>query len=116
MRKAVDQLLSIVYRFYPRGLQEYDPGYQDSEAHRRLVEARIRAGAEDSPWRTLLDRLHARHPDALIQNGSLHLPRGGWDAGYAGWWKLPERGPHEEHHKIGFLISFLAEGAESRSE
>lgn len=101
-------LLPIVYRFYPRGIDEYAPGYKDTEQHRRLVHARIQAGAEGNPWSMLLRRIRAHFPGAIMHNGSTHLPTGGLDGGYVGWLELPPRGWHEVHRKIGFLISFLA--------
>lgn len=107
MRLTRDELLSVVYRFYTRGIRAEDPGYNDTEEHRRLVDVRRRAGAEGNPWRVLLDRLYRRIPRASIHNGSLHLSTGHYDAGYVGALFLPTRGPHETHHQVGFLISFL---------
>jgi hypothetical protein len=108
MRPTPDDLKATVYRFYPRGLDDDHPGYKDTEEHRRLVQARIQAGAESHPWRELLSRLRERLPDAeYIHNGSLHLPTGHYDAGYIGWMSLPSRRPNEKNHSIGFLISFL---------
>ena len=107
MRQSFDELLHVVYRFYARGLQQYDPGYKDSEEHRRLVQARIQAAAPGNPWGTLLERLALRFPKDQIQNGSLHLPTGGWDAGYVGSLWLPPRDSREKNHLIGSLVSFL---------
>ena len=109
MKHSPDELLSIAHRYYARGIHQYDPGYQDTEEHRRLVQTRIQAGAEGNPWRNiLLRRLRARFPGFTVQDGSLHLPTGQHDAGYVGWLWLPPRGPQEKNHVIGFLISFLA--------
>lgn len=101
-------LLPVVYRFYPRGVDEYDPGYKDTEQHRRLVRARVQAGADGNPWGILLERIRAHFPGAIMHNGSTHLPTGQMDGGYVGWLELPPRGWYEVHRKIGFLISFLA--------
>jgi hypothetical protein len=46
MKPSVDELVDVVYRHYPRGLLSDDPGYAETEAHRRLVAARRRAGAD----------------------------------------------------------------------
>lgn len=108
MRQSLDDLLAIVYRFYPRGARQDDPGYKDTEEHRRLVQARMRAGTEGNLWDVLLERLSARLPKEKIQNGSVHLPGGSLDASYVGWLWLPPRGPEEKNHRISFLISFLA--------
>jgi len=107
MTLSSDDLLPIVHRFYPKGMNEYDPGYKETEEHRRLIQARVQASAGDSPWTSLLDRLNARFPGAIM-NGSVHLPTGGWDAGYIGRLVLPTRGAHEKHHELSLLISFLA--------
>src|ERR1043165_2452709 len=107
MKLPPERLLSIVYRFYPKGMNEYDPGYKETEEHRRLIQARLQASAEGNSWSVLLDRLYARFPRG-IHHASLHLPTGRMDAGYAGWLELPVRGWHEVHHKVGFLISFIA--------
>jgi hypothetical protein len=109
MTQSLDELLSVVYRYYPRRRDDDDAGYKDTEEHRRLVQARIQAGAEGNPWRNvLLPRIHARFPGHMVQDGSLHLPLGHHDAGYTGWFWLPPRRPQEKNHVIGFLISFLA--------
>ena len=110
MRHSLSELLAVVYRFYPRGLRQYDPGYKATEEYRRLVQARIHAGADGNPWDVFLDRLSVRFPDepkGTIQNGSVHLPTGRMDAGYIGCFWLPPRGPWEKNHMIGFLVSFL---------
>lgn len=107
MRQTPAELFATVYRFYPRGLEETDPRYSASEEHQRLVQARRQAGAEGNPWRALLDRLKLRFPGNAVQNDSVHLPTGNYDAGYSGLLWLPTRGPHEENHQLGFLISFL---------
>lgn len=107
MTPSPGNLLPIVYRYYSRGMNEYDPGYTETEEHRRLIQARLQASAEGNPWSVLLGRLYARFPRG-IHNASLHLPTGRMDAGYAGWLELPVRGWYEVHHKVGFLISFIA--------
>jgi hypothetical protein len=107
VKLTLDELLSVVYRFYPREITPEDPGYKDTEEHRRLADARRRSGAEGNPWRVLLDRFSKRVPGVSIHNGSLHLFTGGWDAGYVGALILPTRGPHETHHQVSFLVSFL---------
>lgn len=111
MRQSLDELLAVVYRFYPRGQRPENPGYKETEEYRRLVQARIQAGNEDltgtSPWCALLSRLSTRFPEHAIQNGSFHLPTGGMDAGHIGLFWLPPRGLWERNHVLGFWISFL---------
>lgn len=107
MRQTAAELLATVYQFYPRSLEETDPRYRESEEHQRLVQARRQAGSEGNPWRVLLGRLKLRFPSYTVQNNSVHLPTGNYDAGYSGLLWLPTRGPHEKDHQLGFLISFL---------
>lgn len=108
MRTTLDDLLAIVYRHYPRGMRQHEPGFENTEEDRRLVEARRHAGREGNPWLPLLDRLEARFPDYGVQNCSIHLPTGSWDAGYSAWLWLPTRDPLEKLHKIAFYVSFIA--------
>ncbi len=125
MKHSVAELLETVYQYYPRGLTTDDPGYKETEAYRRLSDARRRAGVDRAAWSAFLGRASARFPQYTLVNGSLHLPMGTMDAGYSGciildvtpppvprpdplpdpdrrWWeKLP--GPPT----VGFMISFI---------
>jgi hypothetical protein len=107
MKRSLNDLLAVVHRFYARGMQQYDPGYENTEQYRRLAQARIQSGAEGNRWDVLLERLSGRLPKEKIQSGSVHLPTGRWDACYSGLFWLPPRGPWEKNHVIGFLASFL---------
>lgn len=114
MRHSINELLEIVYQYYPRDMWTpevgYKPGYDDTEEHRRLVAARLRAYAEGQPWLTMLAHLNARFPKG-IQNRSLHLHGGDCDACYSGWLWIHSQTPgHEKYqwtHCLGFLVSFL---------
>ncbi|HLL55626.1 MAG TPA: hypothetical protein VK447_18845 [Myxococcaceae bacterium] len=106
MKHSVDELLAVIYRYYPRGLYPDDPGYHDTEEHRRLVRARLKAAAEGGPWDVLLDHLYARFPDAVM-NRSLGLFTGSYDAGYQGSISLPLRGWYEKYRAVYCVISFL---------
>ncbi|KYF72745.1 hypothetical protein BE15_41910 [Sorangium cellulosum] len=80
-------LLDVVYRFYPRGVHEImrscvppgEPIYEDTEEHRRLVEAASRGRAEYPTWEAMIDRLGDRY---RLQNESLNLFAGGIDPAY----------------------------------
>jgi hypothetical protein len=82
------ELLDVVYRFYPRGLHNYsrshvplnEPFYDDSEEHRRLVEAANRGRAEYPTWKAMIRRLGDRY---RLQNESLHLLSGNVDPAYS---------------------------------
>lgn len=104
---SLEHLFGIVYQYYPRNLWDSDPAYDETIEHRRLVEARRRAGRDDDAWRNLLERIARRFPDRAVQNNSLHLPAGGFDACYSALlWLDPRDG--EAHRAIGFLVSFIA--------
>ncbi len=89
MKVSRSELLDVVYRFYPRGLLPYarihappgEPFYDDSEEHRRLVEAATRGRAEYPTWEAMIDRLGQRYG---LQNESLSLLGGmGADPAYS---------------------------------
>lgn len=75
-------LLDVVYRFYPRGLLPLarihvplgEPFYDDTEEHRRLMEAATRGRAEYPTWQAMTRRLGDRY---RLQNESVSL-LGGW--------------------------------------
>lgn len=108
MKHSTEELMRIVYRYYPRGLLADDLRYTQSEEYRRLEAARRRAGAENDLWRTMLRRLGDHFPQNSVQNRSLHLPAGGCDACYSARIYLSTNVPGEYYHHIGFLVSFLA--------
>ncbi|WP_438035108.1 hypothetical protein [Sorangium sp. So ce204] len=85
---ARSELLDVVYHFYPRGVRCTDrsyvppngPFYDDTEEHRRLVEAANRGRAEYPTWKAMIRRLGDRYG---LQNESLHLLAGGGDPAYS---------------------------------
>ncbi|WP_437664873.1 hypothetical protein [Sorangium sp. So ce1182] len=88
MMKTRSELLDVVYRFYPRGVHCFErihvppnePFYDDTEEHRRLVEAASRGRAEYPTWKAMIRRLGDRYG---LQNESLHLLSGGSDPAYS---------------------------------
>ncbi|MGK3996412.1 hypothetical protein [Sorangium sp. So ce1024] len=88
MKTTRSELLDIVYRFYPRGVHCFDrihvppnePFYDDTEEHRRLVEAANRGRAEYPTWEAMIHRLGDRYG---LQNESLNLFSGGSDPAYS---------------------------------
>ena len=91
------ELLEIVYRFYPRGVPSYDPGYNDTVERRRLVEAARQAVGEYATWTAMFRRLAARY---RLQNDSLFLLAGGIDPAYSAYAILPG-------HTLSFHVCFL---------
>jgi hypothetical protein len=106
IRHSVNELTGIAYSYYPRGFLSNDPRYEEATEHRRLVAARRQAGADNEPWRAMLKRLDDKFPEISVQDRSLHLPSGGWDACYSACLYLPTA-PGEYHHTVGFMVSFL---------
>lgn len=108
VKHSVDELLDIVYRYYPRGVGITDDGDIDvqlcrkTEEHARLVAARIQA-SKDERWNSMLRRIAERFP-GMLMNHSLHLPTGGWDGCYS--FTINLQGSTGE--PLWFQISFLA--------
>jgi hypothetical protein len=102
MKHSIDELLEIAHRYYPRNVLSYDASYPGTAELLRLNAARRAAGATDEAWRAMLRRLAQHFPDARIQNRSLHLPTGNWDACYSGAIHFPG------DRWLGFLVSFIA--------
>ncbi|WP_437577705.1 hypothetical protein [Sorangium sp. So ce887] len=88
MKITRSELLDVVYRFYPRGVHKImriyvpsgEPVYEDTEEHRRLVEAANRGRAEYPTWKAMIRRVGDRYG---LQNESLNLFAGGIDPGYS---------------------------------
>jgi hypothetical protein len=82
MKTTRSDLLDVVYRFYPRGVHKImriyvppnEPVYEDTEEHRRLVEAANRGRAGYPKWKAMIHRLADRYS---LQNESLNLFAGG---------------------------------------
>ena len=81
MHHTLDELLTIVYHYYPRG---DDPEFRTRPEYVHLSAARKQAGSgpEYEHWRDMLARLRARFPDCKVANWSFHLPTGDCDGGY----------------------------------
>lgn len=109
MKHSVEELVGVVFRYYPRGIESRDSSYKATEEHRRLFDARRAAGASTGKktWNALLSRLGERFPECCEFNGSLHLPTGEHDACLTGGLILRTPPEGEFHHSVGFLISFL---------
>jgi hypothetical protein len=88
MKTNRSELLDVVYRFYPRGVQKIQRNYVppdetvyfDTEEHRRLMEAANRGRAEYPTWEAMIDRLGDRYG---LQNDSFSLLSGGVDPAYS---------------------------------
>lgn len=106
MKHKIDELIEVVYRYYPRCISYDKAEYAQTDEYRRLVEARRSAGANCSRWLELIDRLSAKFPDHDVSNSSVHLVTGSRDACYSGAFYLPA-GIGEHWRTIEFRVSFL---------
>ncbi|WP_437912669.1 hypothetical protein WME73_37330 [Sorangium sp. So ce302] len=106
MKHSLDELLDIVYRYYPRGVGITDDVDEElirqTEEHARLVAARIQA-SKDERWHSMLRRIEGRFP-RMLRNHSLHLTTGGCDGCYSFTIDLRK----STSDPLWFQISFLA--------
>ncbi|KYG10459.1 hypothetical protein BE21_11840 [Sorangium cellulosum] len=110
MKHSIRDLLDVVYRYYPRGIDVVEQAdiqrYKETEEYVRLVAARRRAAA-DERWPALLRRIEERFPSSIITNDSFHLPTGSLDACYRFSVSLPDAaGGRTLWFHIGFLVPY----------
>ncbi|WP_437596128.1 hypothetical protein [Sorangium sp. So ce590] len=110
------ELLDVVYRFYPRGVRNFErvhvppsePCYDDTEERRRLVEAANRGRAEYLTWKAMIRRVGDRYS---LQNESLSLLAGGVEPAYSARIYRPEdSGPVpslSDRASLSFHVSLL---------
>jgi hypothetical protein len=106
MKHSIEELIDVVYRYYPRGVPWEDPSHTQTEAHRWLVDARRRAGADCDRWFGMLRRLSDQFPENGVDNFSARLMTGDYDACYCGSLHLPKT-IGEHWHTIEFRVSIL---------
>lgn len=114
MKHTTEELVEIVYSYFPRGLRGDEPHYKQTPEYRRRIEARNPASARFREWCAMLSRLKERLSDGLrdigVQNGSPFLasPNAATlDRCFTGALWLPPRSPQESHHQLEFLVSFV---------
>jgi hypothetical protein len=107
MKHSIDVLFRIAYQYYPHGVWDEDPRYEESAEFRRLDELR-KQGVKDPAWLALLDRLRIRL-QGEIHNRSIPLALLKSDACYRVTHALAA-GPNDPqgYHEIGLAISFIA--------
>lgn len=89
---TTQKLLDVVAEFYPLGASDADglfEGYWVTREYEKLQGARVRAGKENAQWNELLARLRKLFP-GNVENRSLHLQSGTWDAGYSATVRVPQ--------------------------
>lgn len=107
VKHSVEHLLQIIYHFYPRGICQDDPRWSGTVEYRRLVDARLRAGAERDRWLTMLGHLRQQFPDREVSDRSLHLISGSYGACHAAELVVAHRMDDIDRHVLGFVVSFL---------
>ena len=90
-------LLDLVYLFYPRGLNPWGLGYDDTEERYRQREAARHGAAEYPTWKAMIRRLGARYS---FWDRSVCLLAGSCEPAYWGEVHIPGR-------KLGFHVSLL---------
>jgi hypothetical protein len=93
-----EELLEVVYRFHPRGLDLDGYGYDQTEERQRQRDAVRRAVAEAPTWKAMLRRLRARYGPLTDQSG--HLLSGRYDPAYSADIYVPG-------HSVGFCVCVL---------
>jgi hypothetical protein len=107
VKHSIEQILQTIYNFYPRGMPQDDPRWPDTAESRRLVDARLRAGAERDRWAVLLARLRQQFDGCEVYDGSLHLISGNSGACYSAELAIVGGTSDVERHVLGFMSSFL---------
>lgn len=109
MKHSIEELFTLAYRYYPRGVERYDPVIGTTEEYRRRIEIRRGAIAEYDHFRALLKRLRLKFPNSpLVEDQGLYHPEGNFDACFSGKLILPTLAPHQGQHALYFYSSFLA--------
>lgn len=115
MKHTIDELISIAYQYFPRGMLGDEPGYdrsQELEKQRTAVE-QARAGYR--VWRALLCKIEARFPEerfpgVSVQDLSMGLLAKSSDPDdrcFAAYLWLPTREAEEDSHNLLFRVSFV---------
>ncbi|WP_437565843.1 hypothetical protein [Sorangium sp. So ce542] len=107
MRHSNEELIELVYRYYPRGVSREDPRYKRTEEYGRLADARRRAGADRDRWQGMLRRIDGKFSGRVSIDRSIHLPTGNYDACYSGCLSIGAIFPGEYDRVIGFMVSLL---------
>ena len=105
MKHSIEELVDVVYRYYPRGVSYDDPGRAQTVEDRRLVEARIEAGTDCERWLDLQRRLNVQFP-GMVTDVSVLLKLGTHDAGYAGSVHVPNAAG-DDWYPLAYRVSVL---------
>lgn len=116
MTHSTTELIRIAHEYFPLGLEQGNPQWEQTREAQRQKAARVPASAAYDTWRGLLSRLSIRFasersPDIEVVNHSLFLqsPVAAWrsDRCFTGALCLPARSPKETHHQLDFVVSFV---------
>jgi hypothetical protein len=106
---TTQKLIDVVAEFYPLGAGDADDnfeGYWLAREYQKLQATRARAAAENAQWNELLERLRKLFP-GNVENRSLHLHSGTWDAGYSATVSVPQPTTNVKID-LNLVVSFVA--------
>jgi hypothetical protein len=78
VKHSTSELITLAHHYFPRGMAEDDPRYEQTEEWHRRKSARARAGEQYEVWRTMLQRIQKRFPlqpplGNMVEDRSLFL-------------------------------------------
>ena len=109
MKHTIEQLISVAYHYFPRGIPSDDPRYDKSPEVQRQREARSRAADAYPAWRDLLGKLGGLYPSTYIENRSIGLQAktvDNPDRCFGCYVELPHE-PSEQYRYLGLFVSFV---------
>ena len=107
MEHTVQELISIVYRYYPVGIWDENPAYWASPEHRRKVAAISSSAQFDTKWHAVIDRLKSRFQDCGFEDWThLRIVPSSIDVCYYGRLLLPPS-PNGLEHIVTGMASIL---------
>lgn len=116
MKHSTEELIAIAYQHFPRGMQDDDPRYEQTQEWLRRKSARVRASGSYEVWRTMLQRIQERFPREppfgnMVENRSQFLQSttaGPTERCFSGALWNPAEDPAQLNHELGFAVSVIA--------
>jgi hypothetical protein len=116
MNHSAEELIAIAYQHFPRGMQDDDPRYEQTQEWLRRKSARVRASGNYGVWRTMLQRIQERFPreppfENMVENRSQFLQSTTavpTERCFSGALWMPGDDPERPSHEIGFAVSVIA--------
>lgn len=116
MKHTIDELISVAYQYFPRGMRGDEPGYDQSRELENQRAAAARARADYRIWRSTLRKIEERFPEerfagVSVQDLSMGLlaeTNDPDDRCFAAYLWLPICDAGEHSHNLLFRVSFVA--------